>query len=126
MWGGAIKALMELIITTIPIPIILKLNIDKKQKIAIAILLGVGYLVTIAGGIRTYYTYTVYFKTRDQTWAQYPAFLANAVENDLAVVHRSSHPLERQLTLTDVRMRAHPTTPFAHCIQAPDDVRVQV
>jgi hypothetical protein len=125
MWAGAIKALMELIITTLPIPIILKLNMDKKQKIAIAILLGVGYLVTVAGAIRTYYTYTVYFKTRDQTWAQYPAFLATAVENDLAVVRRSS-PLERQLTLTDVRMRAHATTPFAHCIQASDDVHVQV
>jgi hypothetical protein len=86
MWGGAVKTFTELVITTLPIPIVLNLTMHKNQKIAIAILLGVGYLVTVAGIVRTYYTYRVFFTTYDETWMQYPAFLASAVENNLAVV----------------------------------------
>ena len=64
---------------------------NKNQKIGITVLLGVGYLVTVAGIVRTYYTYRVFFTTYDQTWMQYPAFLASAIENDLAVVRTSPH-----------------------------------
>jgi hypothetical protein len=89
MWGGAVKTFTELIITTLPIPIVLNLTMNKNQKIGIAVLLGIGYLVTVAGIVRTYYTYRVFFTTYDQTWMQYPAFLASAIENDLAVVRTS-------------------------------------
>jgi hypothetical protein len=91
MWGGGVKTATELMITTIPIPIVMNLTMPRNQKIGIAVLLGVGYLVSVAGIIRMYYTYRVFFTTYDQTWMQYPAFLASAVENDLAVVRTTTH-----------------------------------
>jgi hypothetical protein len=84
--GGIVKTLVDLVITTLPIPIILQMNIHKRQKYGVAILLGLGYVVTAAGALRTYFTWKTFFGTNDTTWFEYPAFLASAVENDLAVV----------------------------------------
>jgi hypothetical protein len=85
--GGCVKTFTDLLITTLPIPLIMRMNMTKHQRYGICILLGLGYFVTAAGALRTYFTYKVFFGGNyDQTWTQYPAFLASAVENDIAVI----------------------------------------
>jgi hypothetical protein len=84
--GGIVKTFTDLLITTLPIPLILRMRVEKKQKYGVAILLALGYVATAAGAVRTYFTYKMFYVSPDQTWFEYPAFLAAAVENDIAVV----------------------------------------
>jgi hypothetical protein len=85
--GGCAKTFVDLLVTTLPIPLIMRMKMTKKQKYGICILLGFGYIVTAAGALRTYYSYKLFYGgSYDQTWDQYPAFIASAVENDLGVV----------------------------------------
>jgi hypothetical protein len=73
-------------ITSLPIPLILRLKISSVQKYGVAIVLALGYVVCVAGALRTYYTYIIFWRTTDIVWYQYPAFLASTVENDLGIV----------------------------------------
>jgi hypothetical protein len=84
--SGSVKTFTDLLITTLPIPLILRMSMPRRQKYAAVALLGVGYLVTVAGALRTYFTWRTFYTTWDITWMQYPAFLTAAVENDVAVV----------------------------------------
>jgi hypothetical protein len=85
--GGAVKTFIDFYVTTLPIPLVFTMKMDRWQKYGTVLLLGLGYLVTAAGAIRLYYTWKLFYNSDyDYTWMQYPAFLASAVENDLAVV----------------------------------------
>jgi len=84
--GGIVKTFVDLLITTIPIPLILRMQMERRQRYAVIVLLSLGYLVTAAGAVRSYYTYRVFYNNYDLTWYQYPAFLAAAVENDVAII----------------------------------------
>jgi hypothetical protein len=75
------------------------MKLDRWSKYGTVVLLGLGYIVTAAGGVRTYYTWKLYYDSNyDYTWMQYPAFLASAVENDLAVVRESNDKTIRRET----------------------------
>jgi hypothetical protein len=86
--GGSIKTFLDLLITTLPIPLNLRLDLTGRQQFGICILLAFRYVVIAAGALRTYYTYKVFYGhiDYDQIWWQYPGFIASAVENDLGVV----------------------------------------
>jgi hypothetical protein len=77
---------MDFLITTLPIPLILHLQMSRERKYSIVCLIGLGYIVTIAGAVRTYYVYVVFWRTWDITWYEYSAILASVVENNLSVV----------------------------------------
>ena len=100
--GGLIKTFLDLLITTLPIPLILRLNLTRQHQFGICILLAFGYIVTAAGAIRTYYTYKVFYGhiDYDQVWWQYPGFIASAIENDLGVV-RIREPREPETSCSD-------------------------
>jgi hypothetical protein len=85
MAGGIVKVFADLLITTIPIPLILNLKMQKRQKYGIIVLLALGYLVTAAGAVRVYFTWRV-FRATDHTWYQSRAFIASAIENDIAII----------------------------------------
>jgi hypothetical protein len=62
----------------------------RRQRFAVAILFGLGFIVTIAGVVRTWYIYRSLFREYDQTWYAYPLWIAAAIEIDLGVVsHRN-------------------------------------
>jgi hypothetical protein len=84
--SGVIKVFVDVMITTLPIPLILRLQLSRPQKRAVVVLLGLGYIVTAAGAIRTYYAYFILWRTYDESWYNYYGFLAATVENDLAIV----------------------------------------
>jgi hypothetical protein len=90
MVGGLVKIVVDLLITTLPIPLILRMNMGRRQRYLVVLLLGLGYIVTAAGAVRAYFTWKAFYDTNDQTWYEYPAFVAAALENNLAIVCRTN------------------------------------
>ena|ERR1700761_961921 len=84
--GGVFKLFLDIMITTLPIPLIVHLKMNKAQKYGVVIVLALGYVVCAAGAVRTYYTYIIFWKSNDTVWYEYPVFLASTVENDLGIV----------------------------------------
>ncbi|KAF1811365.1 hypothetical protein P152DRAFT_459764 [Eremomyces bilateralis CBS 781.70] len=85
--GGVVKTFIDVLVTTLPIPLILSMKLRPQQRYGLVVLLALGYIVTAAGALRTYYTWKVFHNPLwDYSWYYYPAFLASAVENDLAVI----------------------------------------
>jgi len=84
--GGVFKLFLDVMITTLPIPLILHLNLNSAQKYGVSIVLALGYVVCAAGVVRATYTYIIFWKTTDTLWFEYPTFLASTVENDLGIV----------------------------------------
>ena len=84
--GGVINSAIDLLTTVLPIPVVMRLQMPLKQRIEVCILLSLGGVVTIAGAIRTYFTWKGLMACWDETWWAYPLWIAGAVEIDLAVV----------------------------------------
>lgn len=87
----------------------------RKQRLAVIILFSLGFLVTAAGIVRTYYIYESLVVRYDNTWYAYPLWFAAAVEIDLGVV--SLLPISTVYLrietnmLKDLRLRPRPTPP---------------
>lgn len=86
--GGVINSFSDLLTTVLPIPIVLRLQMPLKQRIGVCILLCLGFVVTIAGSLRTYYTWKSLLDSWDETWYAYPLWIAAAVELDLGLVNK--------------------------------------
>ncbi|RMY96372.1 hypothetical protein D0861_00224 [Hortaea werneckii] len=84
--GGVINCVSDLLTTVLPIPIVMRLQMPLKQRIGVCVLLCLGFIVTIAGVIRTYFIWKSLMDSWDQTWFAYPLWIAAAVEIDLAVL----------------------------------------
>ncbi|KAI7089978.1 hypothetical protein KC356_g1975 [Hortaea werneckii] len=84
--GGVINCVSDLLTTVLPIPIVMRLQMPLKQRIGVCVLLCLGFIVTIAGVIRTYFIWKSLMDSWDQTWFAYPLWIAAAVEIDLAVI----------------------------------------
>jgi len=63
-----------------------QLKMPRRQRVAVIILFSLGFLVTAAGSVRTYYVYESMVIEYDQTWYAYPLWIAAAIEIDLGVV----------------------------------------
>jgi hypothetical protein len=99
---GIINCFADALVTVLPMPMVInvcrfegfgigrltreQLNMPHRQRIAVIILFGLGFIVTIAGAVRTYYIYESLIVSYDETWYAYPLWIAAAVEIDLGVV----------------------------------------
>lgn len=84
--GGVVNSVSDLLTTVLPIPIVWRLQMPLRQRIGVCILLCLGFLATISGSIRTYYTWKSLIDSYDETWFAYPLWIAAAVELDLGLV----------------------------------------
>ena len=84
--GGIIACFADLLITTLPIPMVMKLKMRLRQRLIVAFLMGLGFIVTIAGIVRTYFIWMAFMSSYDETWYSYPLWIAAAVEIDLAII----------------------------------------
>lgn len=87
--GGIVNSVADLLTTVLPIPIIMRLQMPLRQRIGVSILLSLGFVATIAGSIRTYYTWKSLIESWDETWNAYPLWIAAAVELDLGLVSQT-------------------------------------
>ncbi|KAK5148889.1 hypothetical protein LTR04_000378 [Oleoguttula sp. CCFEE 6159] len=84
--AGVINCVADLLVTVLPIPIIMQLQMPIRQRIGVIFLLSLGFIVTIAGVVRTYFIWKSLVNSYDETWFAYPLWIAAAVEIDLAVI----------------------------------------
>ncbi|KAH9868670.1 hypothetical protein J1614_007742 [Plenodomus biglobosus] len=104
---GILNCVADFATTITPIPLVMGLHMPRRQRIAVAILFGLGIIVTVAGVVRTWYIYASLIKSYDQTWYAYPLWIAAAVEIDLGVICASA-PVLRPL-LAKIPFSVHGT-----------------
>lgn len=88
--GGIVNTVADAMVTMAPIPLILRLRMDKKDQIGVLVLLSLGVFVTLAGIVRTYYIWLALVHSQDSSWFSYPLFVAATVEVDVGIVNCSS------------------------------------
>ncbi|KAF2856944.1 hypothetical protein T440DRAFT_494693 [Plenodomus tracheiphilus IPT5] len=93
---GIINCVADFATTITPIPLVMRLHMPRRQRVAVAFLFGLGIIVTVAGIVRTWFIYQSLIKSYDQTWYAYPLWIAAAVEIDLGVICASA-PVLRPL-----------------------------
>lgn len=104
--GGILNTITDFLVVTLPIPTVLSLQLPRRQKVIIAVLLSVGFMVTITGAVRAYFTYKS-TKTYDRVWALQQAFVCTSVELYVGIVN-TLPPLQTVHLLTqppDLRLR---------------------
>nr|OQO21046.1 hypothetical protein B0A51_11417 [Rachicladosporium sp. CCFEE 5018]OQO24251.1 hypothetical protein B0A51_08696 [Rachicladosporium sp. CCFEE 5018] len=84
--AGILSCVADLICTCLPIPVVMRLQMPLRQRLGVCFLLCLGFIVTIAGIVRTFFIYKSLIATYDETWFTYPLWIAAAVEVDLAVL----------------------------------------
>jgi hypothetical protein len=68
----------------------------QRQRIAVVVLFSLGFVVTIAGIVRTWFIYKSFYGEYDLTWYSYPLWISAAVEIDLGTICASA-PVLRPL-----------------------------
>ena len=89
--GGILNTMTDLLLVILPIPIVWGLKLPTRQQVIVVMLFGAGFLVTIAGIVRSIYTYKL-TTTFDKTWNGYPVWLASSVELYVGIVCRLRTP----------------------------------
>ncbi|KAK3113861.1 hypothetical protein LTR53_008436 [Teratosphaeriaceae sp. CCFEE 6253] len=84
--GGVINSVSDLLTTVLPIPIVARLQMPRRQRLGVCVLLCLGFVVTIAGVVRTYFIWKSLLAQYDEPWFAYPLWIAAAVEIELAVI----------------------------------------
>ncbi|KAF1988795.1 hypothetical protein K402DRAFT_419144 [Aulographum hederae CBS 113979] len=97
--SAVINTLAELLLAVLPIPMILQLQLPLRTRWATAGLLCLGFLVVIAGCVRTYYVWLNMLGTYDMTWYSDAHWISALVELDLGIVSTITRPfLNAKLT----------------------------
>lgn len=88
--GGIVNTVADFVVTVVPIPLIMRLRMPKPERIGVIVLLSLGFFITLAGIIRTYYIWLALVHTKDASWYSYPLFVAATVEVDVGIVSWTS------------------------------------
>lgn len=83
--GGILNTCSDFLVVVLPIPRVLMLRLPPRQKAIVAILLGVGFMVTIAGAARTYFTYAA-AQSNDEIWNLHSAWVSGSLELYIGIV----------------------------------------
>lgn len=75
----------DLLVTLIPIPIVMRLKMPTRRRIAVLALLSLGFVVTGVGCLRTYYIWK-WIVSYDLSWTAYPLYVCGTIEVDLGIV----------------------------------------
>jgi hypothetical protein len=88
---GILNIIGDFLVVLIPIPVVLRLHLPRRQRIIVAVLFGAGFVVCFAGIVRTYYFYKLTKTNHDITWDAFPVWVSTAVELYIGIVR--IHPL---------------------------------
>lgn len=87
--SGIITTVTDLVVVLLPLPLVRKYLLPRKQQAILVVLFGAGGVVTIAGAFRSYYTYEVTTED-DHTWCGHAAWLTCPTELYVGIVSTSS------------------------------------
>ena len=96
----------------LPLPVILNLRLDKRQRWSVVCLLSLGVLTAVVGCVRTYFVYKALVVTLDVVWWAEPHWIASEVENAVALVSLFRFQLE-STRLTPIGMCLRASAPTA-------------
>jgi hypothetical protein len=82
--AGTVNSFTDLLVIFLPMSIVFKLKLPQQQRIGIALLFGVGILITLVGIARTIYLYRL-SASFDVTWDVFPFYIASVIEFILAL-----------------------------------------
>jgi hypothetical protein len=87
--AGVINTVTDFIIVLLPIQTVRNLNLPKKQRAAVYLLFTGGLLASIAGAVRTYFTWRLTSSPdHDITWNSYYVMLLSSIELFVGIVWR--------------------------------------
>lgn len=89
MGASIINVLTDFMTTVVPMPLIWKLKLARRQRLAVIGIFGIGIVVTVASSVRTYYAWFQAFGTSDTTWWGWATILAASIEINLGLVCHS-------------------------------------
>jgi hypothetical protein len=101
--SGIINTVTDFIVVILPVPVVWKLQLGRREQLVLVLLFGAGFIVSIVGGIRTVYTYRVTV-SNDRSWDIFPVYITASVELYVGIVSQSVHPKDRFLISSDLRM----------------------
>ena len=87
--AGCINCVTDFLVVALPIPTVLSLKFPRRQQIIVVGLFCVGFTVTIAGAVRTYYT-RVATNWYDISWDVYPVWITSSTELFVGMVSPSA------------------------------------
>ncbi|QDS71975.1 hypothetical protein FKW77_001358 [Venturia effusa] len=109
---AVINTLMEVFIAILPIIATFQLQVDPRQRWGVIALLSMGFLVAIAGVIRTVNIFKL-LESYDLTWWSGPQWLASEIEIDIALIGACAAPLRPVVTRFCNRIRGLPAMDLA-------------
>ncbi|KAF1811990.1 hypothetical protein P152DRAFT_514656 [Eremomyces bilateralis CBS 781.70] len=92
--ASTISVVQDFIVCGMPLVLFRNIRIPRRQKIVLAAVFGVGFVLCICGVLRVVYTIPIYYHTYDMTWESYPAWIWFAIESHLAVMCASAPALK--------------------------------
>lgn len=84
--AGSLYTVCDMLVALCPIPIVMTLRMPLQQRIGVCILLGLGFLATTAGAVRTYYTAMALLRSWDVSWYTGTLWGVACLEVDIAIV----------------------------------------
>jgi hypothetical protein len=88
--ASVVNIFTDFLTTVVPMPLIWRLKLPLRQRIAVIAIFGLGITVNIAGSVRTYFTWKDMIDSYDETWYAWPVAMAGAVEINLGIVSLGS------------------------------------
>jgi hypothetical protein len=83
--GGIINTITDFCVVVLPIPVVLKLQLPRRQQIILVGLFGAGFVTVVAGIFRIYYTHRLNI-SYDKTWFASPLWISGTIELYLGIV----------------------------------------
>lgn len=84
--ASVLNTFSEFLVAVLPIPVVMHLRMDRKQRWEVISLLSLGITVSVVGAVRTYYVWLSEIGTYDVSWYSVPHWICAAVEIDLALI----------------------------------------
>ncbi|KAL4747118.1 hypothetical protein BDW72DRAFT_23153 [Aspergillus terricola var. indicus] len=91
--ASTINIFTDVLTTILPMPLIWKLKLPTRQRLAVMGIFSLGIIVDVAGAIRTYYVWKSMIASHDTTWEGWPVLLAATVEINLGLICASAPAL---------------------------------
>ena len=86
--GSISKLTVDLVVTSVPIPLVVKMQMARSRRYSVLAIFGLGYIVAASCAFRLYLVWKTFYANPldDQSWFLYPCAVASSVENHLSLV----------------------------------------
>ncbi|EPS31055.1 hypothetical protein PDE_06009 [Penicillium oxalicum 114-2] len=84
--ASVINLFTDFMTTAVPMPLIWRLKLPIRQRLAVMSIFGLGVLVTVAGSVRTAFVWQSMVVGYDRTWLSWPILIAASAEINIGLI----------------------------------------